>query len=285
MSRIAHWAGSHIHDKVTFGVVVAIGVFQTLVAWESGYLAVIALPGKEANSKRKSKHKLSFALLAIFLFFLTMAVGVLNDRSQHKEEERADDAVTRADGLQLTLNQQNQIIGKLDSDFSKLNETIKKGGSTDKLANQLEQIQETLKSAQAVTRPATSAENPLSLMSNSELKAALNDFIRRTTVENIKINDLQESVIKARARLDYVRPSELPEAKRYLKETEETLTNEMNSFVQQYVPAANQYLDEIERRLNSQEHLPRFSAGPGVVSLNAFSMRVHNLDTLAAPLK
>lgn len=285
VSRIAHWVGAHIYDKTTFGVVVAIGVFQTLVAWESGYLAVIALPREEATPRRKLKHKLSFALLATFLFGLTMTVGVLNDKSQHKEEDRASDAVARADGLQRTLNQQNQIIGKLGSDFLIFEETLKKGGSTDKLAGQLEQIQQTLKSAQAVTQPTAAAENPLSLMSNRELKDAVNDFIRRTRVENTKMYEIEDRVTRARDRLNYLPSSELPEAERYRKATEQDLTSEMNSFVQHYVPAANQYLVQLERRLNSQEHLPPFSADPTIPSLNAFTMHLGKLETLAAQLK
>jgi hypothetical protein len=150
LSRAAHWIPS-IYDKPTFCVVVAIGVFQTLVAWESGYLAVIALPREEATPERKRKHKWNFGFLAVFLFALTMSVGVLNDKSQHKEEDRASDAVARADGLQATLNQQNLIIAKIDGDFKTVKETLKKGGSTDKVASQLEQIRQALKSAQSVT--------------------------------------------------------------------------------------------------------------------------------------
>jgi hypothetical protein len=126
---------------------------------------------------------------------------------------------------------------------------------------------------------------PIALMSNSELKAAVVDFIGRTQGENLRINDLQERVARARDRLNGVQSSEMPAAESYLKASDQALTNEINSFVEQNVPAANQYLDQLEGRLNSQEHLPRFSAGPGVGSLNAFSMRVRNLDVLAAQLK
>jgi hypothetical protein len=114
-----------IYDKPTSGVFVAIGLFQTLVAWESGYLAVIALPKEDATPTRKLKHKLSFALLAVCLFALTLTVGVLNDKSQHKEEERANDAVARTDYLQDTLTQQSETIGGLDADFRSLGENGK----------------------------------------------------------------------------------------------------------------------------------------------------------------
>jgi len=260
LSHLAHWVTPDLYDKTTFLVVVAIGIFQTLVAWESGYLAVVALPKEEATAKRRKKHKIFFIFLAVSLFFLTFVVGVLNDRSQRKEEGRAEDEKGRADRLQATLEDTQRVVAASKVGVAAATDTARRGGSPAEIVQQLEHIQQALlrasnpQSSQTAPSPATSS--PLSAMSNAQLKTAAMRFAHDLHSHSLRVYDAMDAVTSARRYVDAVQnlgEKQVQEANRQLAEKVKILNDASDIMVQQDVPLANLYRSELLRRLKLAE--------------------------------
>jgi hypothetical protein len=152
---ILHWLRCSVFDWSTFIVVSFIALAQTLVAWDSGYLAVIGV-GEHVSKRR---HYWIFGTLCVALLLLTLAVGVLNDRSQHSSELRADDAKRQRDDLQKKLNQSLVAIAEAKSGVEAL---IIKQDTAPKCDTRSGEIVEGLKAiSRRLSQAATQAENPV----------------------------------------------------------------------------------------------------------------------------
>jgi hypothetical protein len=88
MQALAFWSFDwfhKIHDRQTFWMVVLIAAVQAVAAWYGGYVSALGLDA----AKRKKFHKIAFAILGLFLFVVTVRVGVLNDQSQYESSQMA----------------------------------------------------------------------------------------------------------------------------------------------------------------------------------------------------
>jgi hypothetical protein len=284
-----HFSRSLIHDWRTFAVVLALGFGQTFIALDSGYLAVKGVEEKFPK-KIRNRHLRFFITLSIGLLLMTAGIGYLNDQSQHQAEVKAVEAVGREQKLQATLDDQNKIIGKADFGVRAVTETVKRGGSIDKVASQLEQIQQVLKSAQSVTQPATATQNPLSLMSNTELKNVVIAFAGRLHGKDLLMYDHLDEFQRLQRVLENPITRQSADATDNLKSQiaakQQAFNDEINFVVQSDVPLANLYLAELLKRLGPQHGpITTFSADPNMTSINAFLGKSLYLDDLAHQLQ
>jgi hypothetical protein len=67
---------------------VAIGLLQTVLAYEAGVLAVDALPSDVADARRRRRLRRFFLGLGLALFVMTAVIGFLNDATQKVAEIR-----------------------------------------------------------------------------------------------------------------------------------------------------------------------------------------------------
>jgi hypothetical protein len=87
-----HWGRHGIYAPWTLSIVVFIGLAQTVIGWESGELAVKALPKDVLDDKGRRRYLRLVRILATLLFPATFFVGIVNDRAQRDADEKANQA-------------------------------------------------------------------------------------------------------------------------------------------------------------------------------------------------
>jgi hypothetical protein len=102
----------------------------------------------------------------------------LNDQSQHQAEVKTREAVGRETKLQATLDQQKPIIGKAGIEATRAIDTVRSGGSKDKVVSQLEQLQQTLSQALEPRAAPTTVPQPM-LTPPSVIASRLDDYAMR----------------------------------------------------------------------------------------------------------
>lgn len=279
----------HIYYWRTFVVVLLLGVFQSLIAWDGGYLAIRGTEDK--LPKTRNLHILAFALLGIGLLLMTALVGVLNDHDQHQAEQRAIHAEEREAKLQTTLDQQSQLIVKADSDLAKVRDTVQSGGAVEKVGSQLTLIQQTLSKAMGLqvspNRQESSTNMPFANMSDSELKDAVMKFDQKMRSDNIQMYQVQDKITATRGRMMQQRLSPTPDQVDLLSEQNNELNMVMKQIIQEDVPMATQYNSELFRRLglNPKSHRQIQPPTANIASIDGFLVASGaSLDELAYKL-
>jgi hypothetical protein len=137
---------------------------------------------------------------------------------------------------------------------------------------------------------ATDLKTPVTLMSNTELKNVVVQFVGGLRRKNGVLYDNLDDITRLQLVLDNPITRQSADAtdnvKRQIAAKRQASIDEMNSLVQSDVPLANLYLKELLRRLGPQkEAITTFSAVPSILSINAFAGRSMYLYDLAQELQ
>jgi len=282
-----HFAkGLHIYDWMTFWAFLALGAFQTLIAWAGGILAVKGVQDKFSFEVRRWHYRF-FAALGVLLLLMTAVIGYLNDQNQHQAEVKTQEAVGREEKLQATLDQQYPLLVRAGVAVEAAEQIVITGGPSDKVLSQIDEIQRAIAQAVAERAPAPApvaaeVKDSLSQLSNAELRKSILDFRSKTLAAYGGFYDLQDSVGRVRADLDNDRyPGGRQAAAQDYARLNGSLTSMVNSINQVEIPKANSYIAEVNRRVGGQGPFSHEMPAGAITEAGRFLGSVRFFDDLA----
>jgi len=264
--RFLHWVHGFFYDWTTFTFVLLLGVGQTLIAWNSGNLAVKGVEDKLPKTTRTG-HFRFFAISGIGLLLITIGVGYLNDRNQHQAEVKTNESVAREQNLQTTLNQQGLLIAKTDLQVARAIETARQGGSADKVVGQLEQIQRSFdKALEPKVAPVTT--DRFASMSDGELSDKVRRFSSDLFKKSRNLLRLSDNNYDAQRPLEYwaqQRKPVPPQIAQNIADSKKAYQDFMNNIVEQDFPLATEYRKLLLARLGPRAKLAEITPQPKIV--------------------
>lgn len=108
-----------IHAKLLFLVFILIALIQAIAAIAGGEITVVSLP-RDYRKLYERKIKWSIRILALLLFFLTVILGFINDRSLASADTENANLQNKVDGLNSGLQEQSTLIGVLSNKTSEM---------------------------------------------------------------------------------------------------------------------------------------------------------------------
>lgn len=149
-----------VHDPWTFAFVIMLGLLQTFIAFDSGYLAIQALIDLAPRKRRRQIWLLGASCVAIVV--VTVLIGVLTDQTQWKAERRATKAEIDRAELNVRLGARNDsmipVYGELSSIEAKLGDCDPKQAAL--LRGQIDSIRRKLEAGQHLTNPSAAKPEP-----------------------------------------------------------------------------------------------------------------------------
>jgi hypothetical protein len=286
---ILHWLRRGIYAPWTFLVVVFIGIAQTVIAWESGELAVKALTSDLLSVRDRKRYLRLVRILALLLFPATFFVGVVNDRGQRDADEKANQA--RVDQLvtQGKLDKADERARLYDASFDSFVKSLDQRKLTS--AQYLKLVQAQRDAGRGIATPVIAdASVPLSLMSNAELRTTAIAFSRRLHADDLHMYDFVDRFGRSRgarddsASLGHGTPS--PASVQRLAQDTQALNDYMSGLMQEDVPLANELRSELIKRIGRPPRVIDFPPPAlNFVALNAFlSDNSSYIDELARSL-
>jgi hypothetical protein len=287
---IFHWFRHGIYAPWTFGVFVFIGIAQAAIGWESGELAVRALPKETLNDRDRKRYLRLVRILATLLLPATLFIGLGNDRGQRDADDKANQARSDQVLTQSKLDQANARAKHYDDSFAAFAQSLDPSKLTVVQYAKLIQAQRDAIRISTSLPAATDGEEPLSRLSNTELKQNAIALARHLHGASNQMYDAEDGISRLRNRqLSPLYQSEQASQQTSFQMTTQTdvLKGIMNKILEEDVPVANQYRDELLRRLGPQAkpnaEFPPAKATLG--SLNQFlSISSMNLNALANAL-
>ncbi len=156
--RLAHGMHAHIAVWVLIFFVV-IGLLQTLLAYEAGKLAVMALPNEVANRAQRRRYLRFFRFLGWSLFLVTIVIGLFNDKNQSDADAKSEHAVLAQERAEHTLG---DVVSLLRESQVSLN-NLRDSGNTAQLSpaqrRQLEATQAIVTRAIQTATVGTASQN------------------------------------------------------------------------------------------------------------------------------
>jgi hypothetical protein len=277
---LLHWLHHDLYARWTFGIFVFIGLAQTIIAWESGELAVKALPQELLTHRLRRRYLRLVRTLAFLLFPATIFVAVVNDRNQRDADDKAIQARTDQQVTQSKLNEADTRAIHAQESFDVFAKSLDPTKFT--VAQTAKYIQAQGDAARAVTPAAPGKEDssgPFSSLTDPELGAKAKEFslhLYRTSY--LLNNTYSENYHRARRYLTSWPPppptTTSPDVvvQGFLT-ADYAYHNFMNKVLQDDIPLAYEYRKELHKRLGSRAkviELPKVAADEA--SLNQFLM-------------
>lgn len=119
-----HWLRHDIYAPWTFGVFVFIGIAQTIIAWESGELAVRALTKDLLGDNERGRYLRLVRILALLLLPATIFIGVVNDLNQRDADDKAAQARADQRATQSKLDEANDRAILAEASFNEFTKTL-----------------------------------------------------------------------------------------------------------------------------------------------------------------
>jgi hypothetical protein len=121
------WFHKNIHDSVAFSLFVALGIVQLVVAIDSAFLAILALPCQVPRARR-TRHQWLFGCCALLLLSLTLFIGYLNDKSQFEAALQVKEARDEQAKVQDKLDRSLGNEGEARAYLGQMREEVNKDG-------------------------------------------------------------------------------------------------------------------------------------------------------------
>ena len=164
-----------IHDWKAFVLFLILAVAQTVIATDSGLLAVWALPEEEAKRVRRAHHYVILAVSALAVLAVTIAIGVFADHNAFAAERRAETAEKRQGDMASRLERNEKVSANISDELSATGER----GLTGTQVSEIRQELRFVRSADAIPR-LTSVPNEQSEDDLHPLQPGLAGSIRPT---------------------------------------------------------------------------------------------------------
>ena len=273
----------HIYHWGTFACFLLVGGAQTIIAWDSGYLAVKGIEDRLGTASRR--HYRAFIFLGIFLLLMTAAAGYLNDHVQHDADTQADEQGTRANKLQRTVNSQTGLLTNQSLLLARANSAIdelKQGnapfrGQFDKLQREMAEMQATVIGYTHVPvdiqTPAVPV-GPYTALTDDQLRLAVTSFQTEAQAKYRTYWDLQDEKGRLLRLLQGDRTSraDVENTAQSFATKDLQIEQMTEAIIGEDIPRANEYIAEVNRRMHTT--IRPIKTSPSAQAANDFLIRI-----------